>query len=289
MVAGWGSFPIEVAERCAHDCIKLHVVGLNGHADPKLQALANDFRWSGVAKLGSHIRYFRRCGINEVAFAGKLFKNQLLYHGLGWLKLLPDWTCTRTLASTFLTRTKNGCDDTILGAVVDAYQRKGIRIMTIHETVPSLLVGEGIIVGRKLSRSQMADIQFGWNVAKKMGELDIGQSITVKDQMVLGVEAIEGTDGLIQRTGQHCPKGGFTLVKLAKPHQDMRFDVPAIGPRTVEQMAAAGGKLVAIESNKTILLQRNLTLETARRLGVTIVAISDAHAQTSRDLEDVAA
>lgn len=288
-MAGWGNFPVEIAERCVHEGVELHVVGLNGHADPRLRELADGFQWMGVAKLGGHIRYFRRRGIHQVAFAGKIFKQRLLYQGLGWPMLLPDWTCARTLASIFLTRTKNGCDDTILGSVVEAYKRRGIRIMSIHETAPSLLIGDGVIVGRKLSRSQWADIRFGWSIARMMGGLDIGQSITVIDQLVLGVEAIEGTDGLIQRTGQHCPRGGFTLLKLAKPQQDMRFDVPTIGPGTVQQMASAGGKLIAIESNKTILLERELTLETARRLGVGIVAVSEEVALSSTDLDQVAA
>jgi len=279
LVAGWGSFPLEIARRCRREGIELHVVGLLGHADPELTELASRFRWMGVAKLGGHLRFFRKAGICEVAFAGKLFKHNLLYQGLGWLRLMPDWTCARTMAPIFLTRTKDACDDTILGSVVDVYQQRGIRIMTIHEAAPGLLVGDGVMVGRQPSHSQMADIRFGWKIARHMGGLDIGQSITVKDQLVLGVEAIEGTDGLIQRTGQLCPRGGFTLVKRAKPKQDMRFDVPAIGPGTVEQMAAAGGRVIAIEANKTILLDRQQTLETARRLGVTIVAFSESDLQ----------
>jgi len=103
-------------------------------------------------------------------------------------------------------------------------------------------------------------------------EISIGQSITVKDQMVLGVEAIEGTDALIQRTAALCPRGGFTLIKIAKPKQDMRFDVPTIGRRTVEQMARAGGRCIAIEADKTLLVERDETLDTANRLGITIVA-----------------
>ena len=274
LVAGWGSFPVEIARRCIQNGTELHVIGLEGHADPQLAELADRFQWMGVAKLGGHIRFFRKAGIHEVAFAGKLFKHRLLYQGWGWLKLLPDWTCVRTLASIFLTRAKNGCDDTILGTIANAFQKSGMRIMSIHEAAPSLLVSQGVIVGRKPNHSQMADIRFGWDVAR---------------QMVLGVEAIEGTDGLIERTGQLCPCGGFTLIKLAKPKQDMRFDVPAIGAGTVQQMSVAGGKLIAVEANRTILLDRELTIETARQLGVTIVAFSEAELQSKSSRGEAAA
>ena len=101
LVAGWGKFPVEIAQRCKQEGIELHVVGLVGHADPLLAELGDRFQWMGVAKLGGHIRFFRNAGVRDVAFAGKLFKHQLLYQKWGWLRLLPDWTCVRTLASIF--------------------------------------------------------------------------------------------------------------------------------------------------------------------------------------------
>jgi DUF1009 family protein len=208
-----------------------------------------------------------------VALAGKLFKDKLLFHGFGWMGLLPDLTCLRAVGSIFVTRKRDARDDSILGSVVAAYRKAGITMIAVNEIAPQLLVQEGVIAGAKLSRKHWADIRFGWTIARQMGGLDIGQSITVKDQLVLAVEAIEGTDALISRTGQLCPRGGFILVKVAKPQQDMRFDVPTIGPRTVEQMAAAGGKMIAIEAGRTILVQREQTIATASRLGVSIVAI----------------
>lgn len=273
LVAGWGSFPLEVAQKCVQDGAELFVVGLAGHADPKLGELANEFRWMGVAKLGSHIRFFQRNRVDRVALAGKLFKDKLLFHGLGWLGLLPDITCLRAVGSIFVTHKRDARDDSILGSVVAAYQKAGIAMIAVNEIAPKLLADEGLIAGAKPSRKQWSDIRFGWTIARQMGGLDIGQSITVKDQLVLAVEAIEGTDALISRSAQLCPRGGFTLVKVAKPQQDMRFDVPTIGPRTVEQMAAAGGKVIAIEAGMTIVVQREETIAAANRLGISIVAI----------------
>jgi UDP-2,3-diacylglucosamine hydrolase len=273
LVAGWGSFPVEVAQKCIQEGAELFVVGLNGHADPKLCDLARQFRWMGVAKLGSHIRFFHRNRVDRVALAGKLFKDKLLLHGFGWLGLLPDLTCLRAVGSIFVTGKRDARDDSILGSVVAAYRKAGISMIAVNEIAPKLLADEGVIVGSKPSRHQLADIRFGWTIARQMGGLDVGQSITVKDQLVLAVEAIEGTDALIARTGQLCPRGGFTLVKVAKPQQDMRFDVPTIGPRTVEQMAAAGGKVIAIEAGMTILVQREDTIAAATRHGISIIAI----------------
>ncbi len=125
----------------------------------------------------------------------------------------------------------------------------------------------------------MLDIEFGWQIARQMGGLDVGQSITVRDQTVLGVEAVEGTDALIARTGQLCPRGGFTLIKVAKPNQDMRFDVPTIGLRTVENVIKAGGTSIAIESHRTILVDREATLAYASQHGVSIIALSGAQSQ----------
>ena len=141
---------------------------------------------------------------------------------------------------------------------------------------PDIVIDAGCLTKRKPDRSTNLDIEFGWNIARQIGGLDIGQSITVKDRNVLGVEAIEGTDALIARTGKLCPRGGFTLIKVAKPKQDMRFDVPTIGARTVRQMAQAGGAAIAVEAGKTIFVEREETLQLAKQHRISIVSL-DAH------------
>ena len=133
-------------------------------------------------------------------------------------------------------------------------RRDGIAFHPATDFAPELLVKPGQIAGRPPSAAQQADIEFGWDVAKQMGGLDIGQSVCVKDRAVLAVEAIEGTDACILRAGDLCKKGGFTVVKVAKPQQDMRFDVPTVGVRTLRTMVAAGANVLAIEGGRTILL-----------------------------------
>jgi DUF1009 family protein len=164
-------------------------------------------------------------------------------------------------------------DDSLLGAVVESFERQGMRVMPGTDYATDLLAEEGLLTHASPSRAIRADIEFGWNIAKDMGGLDIGQSISVKDRTVLAVEAVEGTDACIERTGQLCPRGNWTLIKVAKPQQDMRFDLPTIGPQTIERMIAAGGKAIAIEAGMTILVDRDRTLRLANRHGICIISL----------------
>ena len=210
------------------------------------------------------------------AVNGINFKDKILFHGLGWIEHLPDWTSLRTLYRSVITRSRDTRDDTILGAVVDAFNKHHLQVLPATELVPQLVVDEGCLTQRSPNRREMLDIEFGWQIARHMGGLDIGQSITVRDQTVLGVEAVEGTDALIVRTGQLCPRGGFTLIKVAKPNQDMRFDVPTIGLRTLENLVRTGSRTIAIEAHRTILVDRHQTLAFAKKHGIAIIALSKA-------------
>jgi DUF1009 family protein len=134
-------------------------------------------------------------------------------------------------------------------------------------------VKAGPLTKLRVSEAQNKDIAFGWQLAKEMGRLDIGQTVVVKGRAVIAVEAVEGTDECIRRAGQLCPQGGFTVVKVAKPQQDMRFDVPTIGVGTLENIARAGGSVLAVEAHKTILLDEPAFIATAERLGIRVVAL----------------
>ncbi|MGV3486612.1 MAG: LpxI family protein [Planctomycetaceae bacterium] len=276
LVAGWGRFPILVAEALVRARVPVYCIAIHGHADKHLEYLCTKVRWSGVGRLGTHLRFFRRNGCEQVTMAGKLFKSDLLYSGSVWLRHTPDFEAIRTFGPLLLSRRGNARDDSLLTAVTDMYLRHQLQVVAATDIAPELLVSEGVLAGRIHSAKIDQDIQFGWKVAKQMGALDIGQSITVKDGTVLAVEAIEGTDACIERTGKLCPRGGWTLVKVAKPSQDMRFDVPTIGPQTVQKVKAAGGIAIAIEAGRTIVVDRALTVETAARSGVAIIAMKDA-------------
>ena len=276
LVAGWGSFPVQVAQSLQRSGHPVYCVGITDHASEELQQICDGFMWAGVGRMGSHIRFFRRNGAKHVTMAGKLFKADMLYSGSLWLKHLPDLTCLLTFGPALMGRKRDARDDTLLLAVTKSFHSRGLEVCAATDFAPDLLVDKGTLIGQELTRVQRLDVEAGWRVARQMGALDIGQSITIKDGAVIAIEAIEGTDACIERTGGLCRRGGWTLVKVSKPNQDMRFDVPTIGPQTVEKVRDGKGKVIAIEAGKTILVERERTIELARRAGITIVALDEA-------------
>ncbi len=286
MIAGWGRYPIVVAEALHRQGIEIYCLGVRDHADPRLQQLCDHFEPIGVAKLGRAIRYFHRHGVRHATMAGKIHK-VLLFRRFYWLRHLPDGHFVRAFYPHFITKTKDRKDDTILGTIVDAFGSHGISFAPATDFAPELLVKYGQLSGRGLTHGQQKDIEFGWELAAEMGRLDVGQSVAVKGRAVLAVEAVEGTDECIRRAGQLCPAGGFTVVKVAKPQQDMRFDVPTIGLGTLKTMAEAKASVLAIQADKTIILDREEVLDFARKHGVSIVALHDG--ATDAIADDVAA
>lgn len=276
LVAGWGRFPVLVAQSLVRRGIPVVAIAIPDHADPHLEYLCDHVRWSGVGRMGTHLRYFRKLGVQQVTMAGKLFKADLLYSGSVWLKHCPDLECLRTFGPLLLSRNRNARDDSLLMAVTEMYLRNGMEVAAATDIVPELLAVEGWLVKTKHSARLENDIRMGWQVAKQMGGMDIGQSITVKDGTILAVEAIEGTDACIRRTGELCRRGGWTLVKVAKPSQDMRFDVPTIGPQTIQMVKDAGGIAIAIEAGRTIVVDQAETYAAAAAAGIAIVSLADA-------------
>jgi DUF1009 family protein len=275
LVAGWGRYPITVAEALRQSGHEVFCLGVKDHADAALKTICNDFAWIGLAKLGRAIRYFRRNRCHDATMAGKIHKVRL-YQPWAWLKHLPDWRALRTFYPHFVARTKDRRDDTLLTAVVDAFAADGIRFCPATDFAPELLVKSGQLTRRGPTAAQQKDIEFGWMLAKEMGRLDVGQSVVVKGQTAIAVEAIEGTDECIRRAGTLCQGGGFTVVKTAKPQQDMRFDVPTVGVWTLQAMADAGGKVLAIEAGRTILVDELQFLRLADERGIAVVALDRA-------------
>lgn len=273
LLAAWGRFPIAVAESLKQDGYRVSCLGVEGHADRSLVNLCDDFEWVGVAKLGQACRWFSRHGVTKATMAGKVHKVNLLKPG-AWWRYLPDWTTTKAFYSHFLSGRSDRNDDTLLMVVVDTFARHGIEFLPATDFAPELLVSPGQVAGRALRPNEHADIEFGWYLAKKMGGLDIGQSVCVKGQAVLAVEAVEGTDRCIARAGELCGRGGFTVVKTAKPKQDMRFDVPTIGVGTLRTMAEAGARVLAVEGERTILVEGDEFKKFAEKSGISVVAIA---------------
>ncbi len=280
LLAAWGRFPLLVAEALRKQNYHISCLGVADLADPRLQDLCDDFQWIGWGKLGGAIKFFRRCDVSQATMAGKFHKALLYQPGLWW-RHFPDWKFIKTFYRHLFTRQRDNKDDTLLGVLSDAFASEGIVFQPATDFAPELLVKAGQIAGRPPSAAQQADIEFAWDIAKQMGRLDIGQSVCVKDRAIVAVEAIEGTDACILRAGEFCKKGGFTVVKVAKPQQDMRFDVPTVGVRTLRTMVAAGAKVLAIEGGRTILLDDAAFREYAAYHKLSIVALPDRSAASA--------
>lgn len=274
LVAGWGRFPIRVADRLRSSGHPVICVAITGHAESEIESWCDEVLWSGVGRFGKHLRFFKKQNVRHVTMAGKLFKSDLLYGGSIWIRHFPDLTCIRTFGPLLFGRRRDARDDRLLTAVIDTYHRHDLKICSATSLAPELLVKLGNLTRRKLTGGSVLDAEFGFKIAKTMGGLDIGQAVAIKDQTVIAVEAIEGTDECIARAGALCRRGGWTLVKVSKPNQDMRFDVPTIGTRTVQNVADAGGVAIVVEADRTILLDHEETVRLADRLGVAIVAMT---------------
>jgi DUF1009 family protein len=268
LLAGSGRFPIVFAEKARRLGIPVVCVGIRHEASPELAGLVSRFYWAGVTRMGRMIHCFRRENVRHVVMAGKIQKTRM-FAPLRWLRMVPDW---RTLRFWFRRPRRDNRDDTLLLGLIDEFAADGMAFASALDYCPELLVQAEILTRRRPSASEELDIDFGWQLAKEMGRLDVGQSVAVRERAVLAVEAIEGTDRAILRAGELCRRGGFVVVKVAKPQQDMRFDVPTIGQDTVETLRKAGGRVLAIEAGKTIVIDQEQTVALADRYGISIVA-----------------
>ena len=282
ILAGWGRFPVVVAEAIRRAGGRTAILAIRDHADAALEPLADVSGEVGVAEIGRAVAFFQRHGVSRATMAGKIHKKKL-FGRHAWLKHLPDWTGLRTFWPHFVSRRHDNRDDSLLGAIAAAFDAAGVAIRPATEFAPELLAEEGLLAGRPLSRRQLADVAFGWRLAKELGRLDIGQTVVVKNRAPLALEAIEGTDECIRRAGRLCLAGGMTVVKVAKPQQDLRFDMPTIGVGTLESLRAAGARVLAIEAGRTILVDRERLAEVASRAGITIVSLVDAGGEAALD------
>jgi DUF1009 family protein len=275
LIAAWGRFPIAFAEKARAVGVPVVCVGLRGLASEELAGLVPRFYWARPTQMGKMIRCLRREGVTRAVLAGKLPKADILHKPWKIVSLWPDW---RTVRFWWFRPRRDNRDDNVLLAVIDEFARDGIRIESALDLCPELLVNPGVLTRRPPTAREQADIAFGWELARKMGGLDVGQSVAVKELAVLAVEAIEGTDRMILRAGELCRAGGFTVVKVAKPRQDMRFDVPTVGTSTIESIRRAGGRVLAVEAGRTILLDQAETIALAESYGISLVAWTDAQA-----------
>lgn len=268
LIAGEGRLPFLVAAGARRAGLKVVCVGLAGAAEKSLADQVDLFYKVALARPGCWIRRLRRHGVTRTIMVGRVPKPRL---HTPWriVRYLPDWRALRIYYWRLRTKTKG--NDALLCALADELATGGIVLENSTMYCREHLATAGLMTQTKVPPSVEGDIEFGWEIVKKLGELDIGQAIAVKEKEVIAVEAIEGTAAMIERAGALCRSGGWTLIKTSKPQQDMRFDVPCVGPETISSLAKNKSRCLVVEANKTIIIDKPDTIKLADKLGIAIL------------------
>jgi UDP-2,3-diacylglucosamine hydrolase len=269
LIAGNGVFPLLVARGARDAGVRVVAVAHLGETEEEIAELVEACTWVRVGELGKIIKTFKQAGCTRAVLAGGI-KKARLFRGFR-----PDLR-----GAAFLARVRSLHDDRLLRGIADELESEGMRVIASTDYMPSLVPAEGPLTRRALRSRERADVEFGLAVAKGVGRFEIGQTVVVKDGLVLAVEAVEGTDEAIRRGGQ-LARGGAVVVKVSKPGQDLRFDVPAVGPETIRLMAEVGATVLALEAGHTIVLEREETIAAADRAGLAIVAVAAPHGEPS--------
>ena len=268
LIAGEGRLPFLVAAGAKQAGLKVVCVYLSDKAGRSLANEVDVFSRVAVARPGVWIRKLRTHSASRTILVGRVAKSRL-YTPWRILRYLPDWRAFRIYY--WRLRGKARLDDSFLSALADELASGGIVLENSIMYCKEHMATVGVMTKRAPNKSVEDDIEFGWPIVKKLGELDIGQAIVVKEREVIAVEAIEGTAEMIKRAGQFCKSGGWTLIKTSKPGQDMRFDVPCVGPDTIRSLAENGGKCLVVEADKTIIIDKGETIKLADQLSITIL------------------
>ena len=264
LIAGKGRFPFLVAQEAKREGYRVVCCGIEKESDPGLEKLVDAYREIKLGQLKTLRDFFKKEGVSEAIMAGKIEKVRL-FQG----DVRPDVEMVKVLL-----KVRDLRDDSLLGGISNYLSGHGIELQDSTRFLKNALPGVGILGKKNPSREVQEDIDFGWKIAKALARLDIGQTVVVKQKAVLALEAIEGTDETIKRGGL-LGKGGVTVIKVAKPHQDMRFDVPGVGLTTVERLIEAQAKALAFEAGKTLFMDLDDLVRKADQAGILLVGIND--------------
>ena len=262
LIAGNGRFPFLVAEAARKRGRRIVLIKLKEETDPGLEGLVDETHEVSLGQLGSCIAALRKAGAAEAIMAGQV-RHRQIFSGI-----VPDLTLMGVLARLAFKNT-----DSLIGGVADALEREGIRLISSVELLSDQLADEGAMSGRRPSGDEQKAIDYGVRIATELGRLDLGQTVVVKDRAVVALEAMEGTDEAIAR-GARIAGPGVVVVKMAKPRQDMRFDVPVVGDRTLQSLREAKAAVLAVEAGKTLLLDKPSFLTSAKEMGLVVVGVT---------------
>ncbi|UCH23405.1 MAG: UDP-2,3-diacylglucosamine diphosphatase LpxI [Deltaproteobacteria bacterium] len=264
LIAGSGQFPIIFSKKAKSKGFSIYAVSFLNETDPNLKNYVDAIEWLHLGQLKRLIKFFHRHGVDQAVMMGAIRKTRI------FRDVKPD---LKAMAVAF--ELKHTLDDGLLSAFANVMEQEGIKIKESTFLLPELLAQKGCWTKRKPARSEKADIELGWNLAKEIGRLDIGQCIVVGGGSVLAVEAIEGTDATIRRGGK-LGNGTAVVVKVCKPNQDVRFDIPAVGSQTIKTMHESQARALAIEAGKAVVFDRQEMITLADQYNISIVALHKA-------------
>jgi DUF1009 family protein len=260
LIAGNGRFPFLVVEGARRAGVSLSVAAIREETDSQIETVADRMVWVGIGQLGKMIRFFKREGVERVIMAGQVKHVRIFSNAIPDLRML-----------TMLMRLPKRNTTALIGAVADELAREGIELIDSTYFLRDHLPDAGVLTRRSPDERERGDIEYGLEIAREMARLDLGQTLVVRAKACVAIEAMEGTDAAIRRAGE-LVRGRLTVVKIAKPDQDMRFDVPVVGLPTVQSMIEAGATCLCLAAGKTLMLDREQMIDLANKQKISIVA-----------------
>lgn len=269
LIAGNGDFPFLVLQGARSRGIEMAVIAIREEASPELERQARRFHWVSLGELGRAIELLHQEGVKNAVMAGQVKHSKI------FSSIRPDWKLAKLLFSLPARNT-----DSLIGAVARLLEEEGIHLVDSTAFLGPLLPGPGVLTRRAPSEAEAADIAYGREIARRIAALDLGQTVVVRDRACVAIEAMEGTDETLERAARISGGKPLVVVKVAKPRQDMRFDVPVIGLRTIEVMRRANATALAIDARRTLLFDRESLIAAANDAGIAIQAFLEAPAES---------
>lgn len=274
LIAGGGRLPFMVAQGLIRSGHPVHALGLSNQFDEGLAELCVSFQLAGVLKVGRWGAMLRRAGVQHAIMVGRVDKARMMHDPLNIIRNFPDW---KTIVAWYRHLRHDRRSHAVLAAIADELGREGVQLLDSTAPIQDSLAEAGVMTRRQPTEAQRGDIAFAWPLLAQTLRLDIGQAIAVKDRDIVAVEAVEGTDRMIERVSQLVRSPGWTLCKGARAGHDRRSDVPTIGTRTIENLYKAGGRCLALAAGDVIMVDKSEVIELADRLGVAVIGVALAH------------
>jgi UDP-2,3-diacylglucosamine hydrolase len=262
LIAGNGRFPFLVLQSARQQGIDVVVAAIKEETSPEIESCGFPVHWLGLGELGKLVKTFRKADVRKAIMAGQVKHVQIFGSSF------PDLTMIRMLAGL-----KHKNTDSLIGGVARVLEEEGITLMDSSALLKPHMVSEGRLTPRGLNANEQSDVDYGRPIAHRIASMDIGQTIVVRDRAVVAVEAMEGTDAVIRRAGELAGKKDLTVIKVSKPKQDMRFDIPVIGLATLENMIASGATALVIDAGHCLLFDKEEILDAAKKHNIAVVAL----------------